>query len=120
MLLALFQSIDDNAPSFNEWDDSTDKLLAIHGVINDDFDNNEDQQNDDLPSEEPPTLSGCLELVRRFRLFSMTQQPELHSFIIQFESRLTDALLNCNLSKQRSILDYFKCSTVKAPRCVIK
>jgi hypothetical protein len=96
------------------------KVISIHEVINDDFDNNEDQQNDGLPIEEPPTLSECLELVRRLRLFSITQQPELHSFIIQLESRLTDALLNCNLSKQRSVLDYFKCSPVKAPRLVIK
>ncbi|CAF1505646.1 unnamed protein product [Rotaria magnacalcarata] len=62
-------------------------------------------QNDDLPGEEPPTLSGCLELVRCLRLFSIMQQSELHSFIIQLESKLTDTLLDSNLSKQRSILD---------------
>ncbi|CAF1415749.1 unnamed protein product [Adineta ricciae] len=106
--------IDDNTPSFNESDDSTDKLLTIHGIINDDFDNKEDQLNDDLPSEESPTLSECLELVRRLRLFSITQQPELHSFIIQLESKLTDALLDSNMSKQRSILEYFRCSTDRA------
>ncbi len=64
-------------------------------------------------------LSGCLELVRR-RRFSITQQPELQSFIIELESKLTDALFDSNLSQQRSILDYFRSSTVEAPTYVIK
>ncbi|CAF3211791.1 unnamed protein product [Rotaria socialis] len=51
--------IDDNAPSFNEWNDSNNKLLVISGIINDDGDSNEDQLNDDVPSEDPPSLSEC-------------------------------------------------------------
>ncbi|CAF5227741.1 unnamed protein product, partial [Rotaria magnacalcarata] len=31
---------DDNAPSFNEWNDSNGKLLVINGIINDDGDSN--------------------------------------------------------------------------------
>ncbi|CAF3379989.1 unnamed protein product [Rotaria socialis] len=103
-----YVSIDDNAPSFNEWDDSNDKLLVINGTINDDANSNEDQLNDDVPSENPPSLSECLDLVRRLRLFSTMQQPEFHLFIIELQSKLTDALLDSNLSKQRSVLDYFK------------
>ncbi|CAF2027022.1 unnamed protein product [Rotaria magnacalcarata] len=76
-------SIDDNAPSFNDWNDSNDKLLVINGIINDDGDSNEDQLNDDVASEDAPSLSKCLDLVRRLRLFSAMQQPELHSFITE-------------------------------------
>ncbi|CAF2092624.1 unnamed protein product [Rotaria magnacalcarata] len=81
--MILYVSIDDNAPSFNEWNDSNDKLLVINGIINDDGDSNEDQLNDDVPSEDPPSLSEFLELVRRLRFFSTMQQPELHLFIIE-------------------------------------
>ncbi|CAF2105409.1 unnamed protein product [Rotaria magnacalcarata] len=79
----LDRSIDDNAPSFNKWNDSNDKLLVINVIINDDGDSNEDQLNDDVPSEDPPSLSEFLDLVRRLRFFSTMQQPELHSFIIE-------------------------------------
>ncbi|CAF4878076.1 unnamed protein product [Rotaria socialis] len=81
----MFRSIDDNAPSFKEWNDSNDKLLVINGIINDDGDSNEDRLNDDVPSEDPPSLSEFLHL-----------------------SKPTDALLDSTLSKQRPILDYFK------------
>ncbi|CAF2145209.1 unnamed protein product [Rotaria magnacalcarata] len=76
-------SIDDNAPSFNDWNDSNDKLLVINGIINDDGDSNEDQLNDDVASEDAPSLSEFLDLVPRLRFFSAMQQPELHSFIIE-------------------------------------
>ncbi|CAF5223255.1 unnamed protein product, partial [Rotaria magnacalcarata] len=76
-------SIDDNAPSLNEWNDSNDKLLVINGIINDDRDCNEDQPNDDVPSEDPPSLSEFIDLISRLRFFSTMQQPELHSFIIE-------------------------------------
>ncbi len=99
--------MDDNTPSFNEWEDSTDRLLAINGIIDDDAENSEE-----LPGEDPPSLAESLELVRRLRLLSTTQQPELHPFIIQLQSKLTDVLLDSNLSKQKSILDYFKCIPV--------
>ncbi|CAF1514318.1 unnamed protein product, partial [Adineta steineri] len=85
----LDRSIDDNAPSFNEWNDSNDKLLVINGIINDDGDSNEDRLNDDVPSEDPPSLSEFLDL-----------------------SKPTDALLDSTLSKQRPILDYFKYESV--------
>ncbi|CAF1661367.1 unnamed protein product [Rotaria magnacalcarata] len=106
--ITALDSIDDSAPPFNEWDDSNNKLLVINGIINDDADSNEDQLNDDVPSEDPPSLSECLDLVHRLRLFSTMQQPELHLFIIELQSKLTDTLLDSNLSKQRSVLDYFK------------
>ncbi|CAF4405469.1 unnamed protein product [Rotaria magnacalcarata] len=62
-----------------------DIICVINGIINDDGDSNEDQLNDDVPSEDPPSLSEFLEL-----------------------SKPTDALLDSTLSRQNSILDYFK------------
>ena len=59
-------------------------------------------------TEEPPSLAESLELVRRLRLLSTTQQPEIHPFIIQLQSKLTDVLLDSQVSKQKSIFDYFK------------
>ena len=99
----LLQHIDDDIPAFNEWDDSAERIITVNGLISDDADNNEDQ-----PNENPPSLAESLEYVRRLRLLSTTQQPELHSFILQLQSKLTDALLDMKVSKQRSICDYFK------------
>ncbi|CAF4118430.1 unnamed protein product [Rotaria socialis] len=62
-----------------------DIICVINGIINDDGDSNEDRLNDDVPSEDPPSLSEFLHL-----------------------SKPTDALLDSTLSKQRPILDYFK------------
>ena len=80
-----------------------DRSLSVSGFINDAPENSED-----LPSEDPPSLAESLELVRRLRLLSTTQQPELHTFINQLQSKLTDILLDSNLSKQKSIFDYFQ------------
>ena len=94
--------------------------MSINGITNEDTDSNEDQEDDDLPSEEPPSLSECFHLVCRLRLFSTMQQPELHSFIIQLQSKLTDVLLDSRLSKQRSITDYLKYSPVEVHRNLMK
>ncbi|CAF4314202.1 unnamed protein product, partial [Rotaria magnacalcarata] len=102
-----YVSFDDDVPSFNEWNDSADKLLVIKGITSDDNDNSEDTPSEDIPSEDPPSLSESLDLVRRLHLLSTTQHPELHPYIIQLQSKLTDVFLNSNQSKQRSILDYF-------------
>ncbi len=72
-------------------------------MIVDDVDSKEDPIDED-----PPSLYECLEMVRRLRVLSNTQQPELHPFLMQLQSKLTDVLLNSNISKQRSIYDYFK------------
>ena len=63
---------------------------------------------EDLLSENPPSLSESIEMMRRLRLLSTTQQSELHPFITQLQSKLTDVLLDYNYSTQRSIYDYFK------------
>ena len=76
-------------------------------------DRNEDQQNDDLPIEEPSSLSECLHLIRRLRLFSTIR-------IAFFHYKLTDALLDSSLSKQRSITDYFQYSPVEVHQNLMK
>jgi len=90
-------------PTFNEWNDLGDKLLSVHGIGHDDAENVEE-----IETENPPSLAESLELIRRLRLLSTTQQPELHPFITQLESKLTDIFLESNSSKQKSILEYFK------------
>lgn len=97
------KTIDDNVPAFNEWNDSAEKLIVVSGISAD-----EPESNEDLPSEYPPSLAESLEYVRRLRLLSTTQQPELHAFITQLQSKLIDALLDSSTSTQRSIFDYFK------------
>jgi len=70
---------------------------VINGMTIDDTDNSEDLSS----------LSESLAMVCRLHLLSTTQQSQLHSFIIQLQSKLTDVLLDSNMSKQRSIHDYF-------------
>ncbi|CAF5198820.1 unnamed protein product [Rotaria magnacalcarata] len=60
-----------------------DIICVINGIINDDGDSNEDKLNDDVPSEDPPSLSEFIDLISRLCFFSTMQQPELHSFIIE-------------------------------------
>ena len=67
--------------------------------------------SEDLPGEDPPSLAESLELVRRRRILSTTQQPELHLFIIQLQSKLTDVLLDSNSSKQKIYLRLFQTCT---------
>ena len=69
----------------------------------------------DILDEYLSSWSESLELIPRLRLLSKTQQLELHQFIIQLQSRLTDAFLDSNVSKQSSILDYFKCLPIEPP-----
>lgn len=83
-----------------------DKVITINGFTGDEQENSEE-----LPGEDPPSLSESLELVRRLRLLSTTQQPELHHLVTELQSKLTDVLLDSTVSKQRSICDYFKSSS---------
>jgi len=53
-------------------------LLVVNGMIVDDVDSKEDPIDEDSPS-----LYECLEMVRRLRVLSNTQQPELHPFLMQ-------------------------------------
>ena len=62
----------------------------------------------DLPREDPLSLVKSLEMMRRLDLLPMDEQPELHPFIIQLQSKLTDISLNSNLSRLELGFHYFK------------
>ena len=51
---------------------------------------------EELPTEDAPSLTESLELVRRLRLLSTTQQAEFHPLIIQLQSKLTDTFVSSN------------------------
>ncbi|CAF2002117.1 unnamed protein product [Rotaria magnacalcarata] len=99
-----FVSVDDDLPVFNQWNDGSEKRLVVDGISNDDTPN-----DDDLHIEEPPpSLSEAIKLLRRLHLLSTTQHPELHPYLTQLQSKLIDIYLDSNISKQRSIRDFFK------------
>ena len=69
----------------------------------------EDQLIDDEPLiEQPPSLSDAITMTRRLHLLPTTQYPELHPFLVQLQSKLIDVYLTSKISKQRSILDFFR------------
>ena len=78
----LFQIIDDQIPTFNEWDDSTDGILSVHRVTNDDAENIEE-----LAGEAPPSLAESLELVGRLQLWSTTQLSRTSSIGYSFTNK---------------------------------
>lgn len=49
-----------------------------------------------------------MEILRRLHLLSTTEEPDLHSCVLQLQSKLIDIYLNSTVSKQRSIYDFFK------------
>jgi hypothetical protein len=49
-----------------------------------------------------------MEMIRRLRLFSVTQSPQLHQAIIGIESTLTDIYLDSKTSVQSTLDSYFK------------
>jgi len=78
-------------------------ILLVNVVSND------DRLNDEEPiSEQSPSLPESLQMVRRLKLLSTTQHPELHSLLIQLQSKLVDVYLDSNIVKQKLILDFFK------------
>ncbi|CAF4101735.1 unnamed protein product, partial [Rotaria sp. Silwood1] len=60
-----------NKKVFNQWNDASEKILAINGIRND----------DDTNIEHPPSLSEVIIMVRHLHLLSTTQYPELHLIV---------------------------------------
>ena len=88
---------------FNQLDDASEKILAIDGSPN------ENLANRGRHGLLTTTLEGeALEIVRRLHLLSIKQHPELHQFVTQLQSKLIDAYVQSDTSKQKSILDFFK------------
>ena len=94
--------MDANIPSFNEWDDNSEKLLSINVVPNEDS-----PSNQDFETEQPPSLPEAIQLLRRLKLLSSTHHPELHPLLSQLQSKLAEILLDSKSSRQKSILDFF-------------
>ncbi|CAF3381248.1 unnamed protein product [Rotaria sp. Silwood1] len=98
-----FIGVDNNLSVFNELDNNNENILLVNVVAND------DTLNDEEPDiEQPPSLPESIQMVRRLKLLSTTQHPELHSLLIQLQSKLIDIHLDSNIVKQKSILDFFK------------
>jgi hypothetical protein len=83
-------------------DDASDKMLTVNGI------SFEDAANDEDTTEQPPSLYEAMDMTRRLHLLSITQQPELYLCVMQLQSKLIDVCLDSNISKQRSIRDFFK------------
>lgn len=103
LFYVFFQNFDEDLPVFNQWDDDSEKVLAIDGNRNEDL-----QFDEEMILEQPPSLCEALEIVRRLHLLSIKQHPELHQFVTQLQSKLIDVYLQTDTSKQKSILDFFK------------
>ena len=63
---------------------------------------------EDPLTEQSPSLSEAVKMVRRLHMLSTTQYPELHLFVTQLQSKLIDVYLDSNISKQRSIHEFLK------------
>ena len=98
----MFQDVDNDVPVYNEWDDASDKVLAVDGIT---F---EDTTNDEDTNEQPPSLSEAMSMVRRLHLLSITQQPDLHLCVMHLQSKLIGIFLDSKVPKQRSVCDFFK------------
>ncbi|CAF1143326.1 unnamed protein product [Adineta steineri] len=98
-----FVNIDDDIPAFNIWSDGAEKILLADGFSNEDVDPDENKT-----VEEPPSLSEAVKMLRRLRLLTTTSHPELHSFVLQFQSKLIDIYLDGSNLKQKTIQEYFQ------------
>ncbi|CAF1348282.1 unnamed protein product [Rotaria sordida] len=100
-----FINIDSHAPTFNEWNDDSERLVTFDNIIQS---NELDDDEEKIDEETPPKLCETIEMVRRLRLFSITQSPQLHQAIIGIESMLTDIYLDSKTSVQSTLDSYFK------------
>jgi hypothetical protein len=88
---------------FNISDNNSENILLVNVVPSDEV------LIDEEPNVEPsPSLPESLQMIRRLKLLSATQHPELHSLLIQLQSKLVDVYLDSNIVKQKLILDFFK------------
>ncbi|CAF4633647.1 unnamed protein product, partial [Rotaria magnacalcarata] len=67
-----------------------------------DVQNDQDDKDDEVIQEQPPSLVDALETVRKFHLLAFTRQPELHQFVANLESKLTDAYIEPKTNRQSS------------------
>lgn len=96
-----FVSIDSDAPSFDEWNDNSEDSSVIN-IIPQEYD-----EDPDLPSQNPPTLTEALDMIRRLHVLSSTDYPHLYPVVSELESKLIDIYLERKTSKQSTIYNFF-------------
>ena len=100
---AEFVDIDSSIPSFNEWDDDVD----LKELIELSQDDGNEQEEETTVTEKVPNISEVLEMMRKIRLFTIHEQPQLHGVLYDFESQLIDVYIDSKAAKQSSIKEYF-------------
>ena len=99
-------NIDSHVPTFNEWDDGSERLVVVDNITQT---NELDDDEEEKTSEEtPPKLCEAIEIIQRLRLFSVTQYPQLHQAITDIESKLMDIYLDSKMPVQSTLDSYFK------------
>ena len=98
--------LDDEIPVFNEWEDNTESLPTTADATERAAQDQEDK-DDEVIQEEPPSLADALEMIRKLHLLVSIRQPELHHLVSDLQSKLTDAYIDSRSSKQSSITDFF-------------
>ena len=102
-------NIDSNIPVFNEWNDNSDLLIEIINYgVDENNEGTEEEEETESSQEIPPKLPEALDILRRLHLFASKEQPELHQFISELESKMTDLYLDSKVCKQSCITDFFK------------
>jgi hypothetical protein len=102
---AEYTTLDDEVPAFNEWDDSEESAAIVQDAVEDP--EGDDDHEDEVSGEEPPSFVEALEMLRKLHLLVSVRQPELHSLMSDLESKLTDSYIDSKMSKQSSITDFF-------------
>jgi hypothetical protein len=97
-----FVSIDDDAPIFDEWNDKDVESSTINIIPY------EDNEDNDLPQQNPLSLAEALDMIRRLHVLSSIDYPELYSTVFELESKLIDIYIQKKTSKQSSIYDFFR------------
>ena len=96
-------NLDEDIPVFDECNNSQEHVLEIEDVQND-----QDNKDDEVIQEQPPSLVNALEMVRKLHLLKSTRQPELHQLVTKLESKLTDAYIGLKTIRQSSTKDFFR------------
>lgn len=100
-----FVMFDDAIPVLNEWEDDVETFII--GTSPEEMRDHDQEENDEVILEEPPSLVEALEMIRKLHLFVSIRQPELHPLVSDLGSRLTDTYIESRYSKQSSIKDFF-------------
>ncbi|CAF1595941.1 unnamed protein product, partial [Rotaria magnacalcarata] len=68
-----------------------------------------DEDDDDrMPTESPPTITEAMEMIRKLHLLATTQEPQLHQLVNELESKLTGVYIHSKPKRQTILEDFFK------------